>query len=161
MCSLLVSASFLFSFSLSLRGIELYFELLNICHYYINIISDVIPIFLCCRSLFVPYFKYMLEGCVRHLTDVGDAKTSGLTPKKKKAKIQEARNVKEENSVLSLRSWHLRALVISSLHKCFLYDTGSLKFLDSSNFQASQSLLLLPQFSRTLYIYIYIYIFDK
>lgn len=87
------------------------------------------------RSLFVPYFKYLLEGCVRHLTDAGDAKTSGLTQKKKKAKIQEACNIKEENCVLSIRIWHLRALVISSLHKCFLYDTGSLKFLDSSNFQ--------------------------
>ena len=128
------------------------------CHYYVNIISDVIPIFLCCRSLFVPYFKYMLEGCVHHLTDAGEAKTSGLTQKKKKAKIQEAGNIKGENSVLSLRSWHLRALVISSLHKCFLYDTGSLKFLDSSNFQASQSLSLLPQFFRTLCVYIYIYI---
>ncbi|KAF5456237.1 hypothetical protein F2P56_025738 [Juglans regia] len=81
------------------------------------------------RSLFVPYYKYLLEGCVRHLTDVGDAKTSGLMRKKKRAKIQEAGNyMKEENN------WHLRALVISSLHKCFLYDTGSLKFLES-NFQ--------------------------
>lgn len=121
-------------------------------HYYVNIISDLIPIFLCCRSLFVPYFKYLLEGCVRHLTDAGDAKTSGLTQKKKKAKIQEACNIKEENCVLSLGIWHLRALVISSLHKCFLYDTGSLKFLDSSNFQASQSLSFLPQFCRTLFL---------
>ncbi|KAG7972395.1 hypothetical protein I3843_07G181800 [Carya illinoinensis] len=81
------------------------------------------------RSLIVPYFKYLLEGCVRHLTDVGDAKTSGLMRKKKRAKIQEAgKHMKEENK------WHLRALVISSLHKCFLYDTGSLKFLES-NFQ--------------------------
>merc|ERR1712181_116460 len=57
------------------------------------------------------------------------------TRKKKKAKIMEAGNMNEENSVLSLRNWHLRALVLSSLHKCFLYDTGSKKFLDSSNFQ--------------------------
>lgn len=87
------------------------------------------------RSLFVPYFKYLLDGCIHHLTTAGDAKPSGLTRKKKKAKIQEAGNMKEENSVLSLRNWHLRALVLSSLHKCFLYDTGSLKFFDSSNFQ--------------------------
>ncbi|XP_030935775.1 uncharacterized protein At3g06530 [Quercus lobata] len=87
------------------------------------------------RSLFVPYFKYLLDGCIRHLTNAGDAKTSGLTRKKKKAKIMEAGNMNEENSVLSLRNWHLRALVLSSLHKCFLYDTGSKKFLDSSNFQ--------------------------
>ncbi|XP_075648528.1 uncharacterized protein At3g06530 isoform X3 [Castanea sativa] len=87
------------------------------------------------RSLFVPYFKYLLDGCIRHLTNAGDAKTSGSTRKKKKAKVMEAGNMNEENSVLSLRNWHLRALVLSSLHKCFLYDTGSKKFLDSSNFQ--------------------------
>ncbi|KAM3682910.1 hypothetical protein ACJW31_12G106500 [Castanea mollissima] len=87
------------------------------------------------RSLFVPYFKYLLDGCIRHLTNAGEAKTSGSTRKKKKAKVMEAGNMNEENSVLSLRNWHLRALVLSSLHKCFLYDTGSKKFLDSSNFQ--------------------------
>ncbi|ONI24972.1 hypothetical protein PRUPE_2G273000 [Prunus persica] len=81
------------------------------------------------RSLFVPYFKYLLEGCVRFLTVAGAAKASGST-RKKKAKIQEGK----DNSVL-LGNWHLRALILSSLHKCFLYDTGSLKFLDSSNFQ--------------------------
>jgi hypothetical protein len=155
MRSLLMSASFLFSFSQSERhGVVILNYLICMWLYYFNIFSDLIPIFLCCRSLFVPYFKYLLEGCVHHLTDAGDAKTSGLTQKKKKAKIQEANNMKEDYSVLSLRSWHLRALVISSLHKCFLYDTGSLKFLDSSNFQASQSLSFLPQFSRTLYIFL-------
>nr|XP_011470044.1 PREDICTED: uncharacterized protein At3g06530 isoform X2 [Fragaria vesca subsp. vesca] len=80
------------------------------------------------RSLFVPYFKYLLENCVRYLTVAGDAMPSGST-RKKKAKIQES-----DNSMF-LGNWHLRALVLSSLHKCFLYDTGSLKFLDSSNFQ--------------------------
>ncbi|KAM5557014.1 uncharacterized protein ABKV19_024415 [Rosa sericea] len=80
------------------------------------------------RSLFVPYFKYLLENCVHYLTVAGDAKPSGLT-RKKKAKIQES-----DNSMF-LGNWHLRALVLSSLHKCFLYDTGSMKFLDSSNFQ--------------------------
>jgi hypothetical protein len=44
----------------------------------------------------------LLEGCVCHLTDAGDAKTSGLMQKKKKAKIQESGNIKEENTVLSL-----------------------------------------------------------
>lgn len=78
----------------------------------------------------------MLEGCVRHLTTSGDAKTSGLTRKKKKAKILEGSNTSEENR-LSHGSWQLRALVLSSLHKCFLYDTGNLKFLDSSNFEVN------------------------
>lgn len=87
-----------------------------------------------CRSLFVPYFKYLLENCVRYLTVAGDATPSGST-RKKKAKIQES-----DNSMF-LGNWHLRALVLSSLHKCFLYDTGSLKFLDSSNFQVSPSFM--------------------
>ncbi|KAK9291503.1 hypothetical protein L1049_019451 [Liquidambar formosana] len=88
------------------------------------------------RSLFVPYFKYLLESCIRFLTDAEDAKNVALMQKKKKAKLREANtNAKEGNSALSLGKWHLRALVLSSLHKCFLYDTGSLKFLDSSNFQ--------------------------
>lgn len=93
-------------------------------------------IILNCRSLFVPYFKYLLEGCVRYLTVAGDAKASCST-RKKKAKIQEGK----DNSVL-LGNWHLRALILSSLHKCFLYDTGSLKFLDSSNFQVSPPFIL-------------------
>ncbi|KAJ4840356.1 hypothetical protein Tsubulata_007625 [Turnera subulata] len=88
------------------------------------------------RSLFVPYFKYLVDGCVRHLAGSIDTESAGLNRKKKKAKIQEARiNVEEENSALCRKSWHLRALVISALHKCFLHDTGSVKFLESSNFQ--------------------------
>ncbi|KAG5249529.1 U3 small nucleolar RNA-associated protein and NUC211 domain-containing [Salix suchowensis] len=87
------------------------------------------------RSLFVTYFEYLLEGCVRHLTNTVKPKVSGLIQKKKKAKIQEAESDIKENSVLTLKSWHLRAVVISALHKCFLYDTGSRKFLDSSKFQ--------------------------
>lgn len=87
------------------------------------------------RSLFVSYFEYLLEGCVRHLTNIVKPKGAGLIQKKKKAKIQEAGSDIKENSVLTLKSWHLRALVISALHKCFLYDTGSRKFLDSSKFQ--------------------------
>ncbi|KAH9678613.1 hypothetical protein KPL71_025786 [Citrus sinensis] len=87
------------------------------------------------RSLFVPYFKYLLEGCVQHLTDARGVNTANSTRKKKKARIQEAGTIKEQNGSLSINHWQLRALVISSLHKCFLYDTASLKFLDSTNFQ--------------------------
>ncbi|XP_051122807.1 uncharacterized protein At3g06530 [Andrographis paniculata] len=84
------------------------------------------------RSLFVPYFKYLLNGCVRGLS--GDAGSqTGSTRKKKKAK--HGNETKDQDSTLSLEAWHLRALIISSLHKCFLYDTSSLKFLDSSNFE--------------------------
>ncbi|KAK6936870.1 U3 small nucleolar RNA-associated protein 10, N-terminal [Dillenia turbinata] len=94
------------------------------------------------RSLFVPYFKYLLEGCVRYLTNDKYMKKGALNQKKKKAKIQEANYDKSEGeSVLSISKWHLRALILASLHKCFLYDTGNLKFLNSENFQASTVLL--------------------
>ncbi|KAI3471008.1 hypothetical protein Pfo_027671 [Paulownia fortunei] len=73
------------------------------------------------RSLFVPYFKYLLDGCVRGLVDAEDTKT-GLTQKKKKAKLNN--NTMDRDGALSLQMWHLRALILSSLHKCFLYDTG-------------------------------------
>ncbi|KAJ1389579.1 U3 small nucleolar RNA-associated protein 10 [Sesbania bispinosa] len=88
------------------------------------------------RLLFVPYFKHLLDSCVRHLSDGGDVKVGNLSQKKKKAKILDDGNIKETGS-LSIKGWHLRTLVLSSLHKCFLFDTGTLKFLDSSNFQAS------------------------
>ncbi|XP_010536553.1 PREDICTED: uncharacterized protein At3g06530 [Tarenaya hassleriana] len=78
------------------------------------------------RSLFVPYFKYLLDGIVSHLTSM---EASISSRKKKKAKIQEA------GDAIPPKSWHLRALVLSSLKNCFLYDTGSVKFLDSNNFQ--------------------------
>ncbi|XP_015973198.1 uncharacterized protein At3g06530 [Arachis duranensis] len=86
------------------------------------------------RSLFVPYFKHLLGSCVHHLTNGGDGKVSNFSRKKKKAKIQDDGDVEDRDSV-SIKVWHLRALVLSSLHKCFLYDNGTLKFLDSSNFQ--------------------------
>ncbi|KAK2994684.1 hypothetical protein RJ640_026163 [Escallonia rubra] len=93
------------------------------------------------RSLFVPYFKYLLDGCIRHLTGVEDAKI-GPTRKKKKAKLQDPKSIKiDGDGALSTRTWHLRSLVLASLHKCFIYDTGSLEFLDSSTFQASIVLL--------------------
>ncbi|KAL1089865.1 hypothetical protein V6Z11_D07G050200 [Gossypium hirsutum] len=84
------------------------------------------------RSLFVPYFKYLVKSCVQLLSDSAD-KASDLVRKKKKAKVQEDGNI--INGGVSLKSWHVRALILSSLHKCFLHDTGRQKFLDSSNFQ--------------------------
>ncbi|CAN6981738.1 unnamed protein product [Brassica oleracea var. botrytis] len=77
-------------------------------------------------SIFVPYFKFMLDSIVSHLTSAG---ASVSTRKKKKAKLQES------DGAIPPKSWHLRALVLSSLKNCFLHDTGSLKFLDANNFQ--------------------------
>ncbi|KAI3862328.1 hypothetical protein MKX03_036895 [Papaver bracteatum] len=82
------------------------------------------------RSLFVPYFKYLLDGCTLYLTQ--DAMSIGLPPKKKKSKVAQVVTSKGE---ISPRQWHLRALMVSSLHKCFVYDAGSLQFLDATNFQ--------------------------
>ncbi|XP_058086889.1 uncharacterized protein At3g06530 isoform X2 [Magnolia sinica] len=87
------------------------------------------------RSLFVPYFKYLLEGSARYLIDDQVPKTIGSTQKQKKAKVHEESSNRETKGALSPCQWHLRALILSSLKKCFLYDTGSLKFLDSLNFQ--------------------------
>lgn len=87
------------------------------------------------RSLFVPNFKYLLDGCVRHLMDAEGAEST-LNPKKKKVKLQGSSSRKKDtDGALSIGLWHLRALILSSLHKFFLYDTGTLKFLDSANFQ--------------------------
>lgn len=87
------------------------------------------------RSLFVPNFKHLLDGCVRHLVDAEGAE-SAPKHKKKKVKLQESNSKKKDvDCGLSIGLWHLRALVLSSLHKSFLYDTGTLKFLDSVNFQ--------------------------
>lgn len=107
------------------------------------------------RSLFVPYFKYLLEGCVQHLTDAKGVNTANSTRKKKKARIQEAGTIKEQNGSLSINHWQLRALVISSLHKCFLYDTASLKFLDSTNFQVSYMLPLLLLGTRIIVLQLF------
>ncbi|XP_038993491.1 uncharacterized protein At3g06530-like isoform X2 [Hibiscus syriacus] len=96
------------------------------------------------RSLFVPYFKYLVKGCVQLLSDSADFTSSSLVRKKKKAKVQGDGNL--GNSILSHKSWHLRALILSSLHKCFLHDTGRQKFLDSSNFQV----LLKPVVSQLI-----------
>ncbi|MCD7468760.1 hypothetical protein HAX54_007198 [Datura stramonium] len=87
------------------------------------------------RSLFVPNFKHLLDGCVRHLMGA-EGEELAHNHKKKKVKLQESSSRKKDtDGGLSIGLWHLRALILSSLHKCFLYDTGTLKFLDSANFQ--------------------------
>ncbi|CAM6083052.1 unnamed protein product [Calypogeia fissa] len=92
------------------------------------------------RSVFVPYLQYLINGCVHHLTGgLGLTETEMLKPKKKKKK----HSVNEEQkATLSPSEWHLRQLILSSLHQCFLYDT--IGFLDAPKFQ----LLLAPIVSQ-------------
>ncbi|XP_078163817.1 ARM repeat superfamily protein isoform X2 [Carex rostrata] len=86
------------------------------------------------RSLFVPYFKYLLESCVRYLSSDEGADLVGLKRKKKKAKINDMKIQEENDEVLAQKHWHLRTLIVETLHKCFLYDSDQ-KILDSSNFE--------------------------
>lgn len=99
------------------------------------------------RSLFVPYFKHLRDGCVVHLTDHED--TVGSTQKKKKMKLQAGSTERSPVSrKLTLEAWHLRALILSYLHNCFLYATGNLEFPKPENFQASTYL------SKQIYDYV-------
>ncbi|KAJ7545476.1 hypothetical protein O6H91_09G122000 [Diphasiastrum complanatum] len=95
------------------------------------------------RSVFVPYFQYLIDSCVSYLTS--SHTESGLaSSSKKKRKLENARDLErlDKQTDVDLSMWHLRALVISALHKCFLFD--SIGFLDASKFQ----LLLEPIVSQ-------------
>eukprot|EP01018_Ginkgo_biloba_P013781 Gb_31975 [translate_table: standard] len=86
------------------------------------------------RSVFVPYFQYLMDGCLHHLTSGQDQKDNvQARDKAKKRKLIEKSAHRDVKQDLTESEWHLRALVVSSLHKCFLYDTVG--FLDSSKFQ--------------------------
>eukprot|EP00475_Leptophrys_vorax_P019685 TRINITY_DN26993_c0_g1_i1.p1 TRINITY_DN26993_c0_g1~~TRINITY_DN26993_c0_g1_i1.p1 ORF type:complete len:520 (+),score=54.57 TRINITY_DN26993_c0_g1_i1:3-1562(+) len=80
------------------------------------------------RSVFVPYFQYLFDMAIRHLTgsDPSAAK-AGLKKKRRKSA-----SLSEENTIAL---WQLRYLVICSLHKCFVYDSNA-AFLDAARFQA-------------------------
>lgn len=83
------------------------------------------------RSLFTPYFKYLLEGSIEFLSE--DDLASSKQKKKKKVKLEHVQ-VEQKDKIFGLKLWILRALILKSLHKCFLYDNEQ-KILDSSNFQ--------------------------
>lgn len=91
------------------------------------------------RSLFTPYFKYLLEGSIQYLSE--DDALGGSKHKKKKTKLVDVQ-VEQKDKLLGLKLWNLRALVLKSLHQCFLYDNDQ-KILDSSNFQVSWFIVFL------------------
>uniref|UniRef100_A0A7N0TKI1 BP28 C-terminal domain-containing protein n=2 Tax=Kalanchoe fedtschenkoi TaxID=63787 RepID=A0A7N0TKI1_KALFE len=86
-------------------------------------------------SPFVPYFKYLLGSCVSYL---GGTENDSIKRKRKKVKkVQDASNdSKDALSSLSIKKWHLKALILSSLQNCFLHDSDTSKFLDKANFDA-------------------------
>ncbi|KAJ3706936.1 hypothetical protein LUZ61_010641 [Rhynchospora tenuis] len=86
------------------------------------------------RSLFVPYFKYLLESCVRYLSGDEGADVVVMKRKKKKSKISGIKNQEENELVPAQKHWYLRTLIVKALHKCFLYDADQ-KILDSPNFE--------------------------
>lgn len=67
------------------------------------------------RSVFVPYYKFLLDVCVRLLSSA----TAGVasTPAKKKRKAAEA------GEAAVVEQWVARAKAVRALHRCFLYDT--------------------------------------
>ena len=76
----------------------------------------------------MPYFRYLLDSCVSHLTSSGGTGAP---------KLKKRRTAGKEGVHLSEAGWHLRYLVLSALHKCYLYDSGA--FLDASRFQVRAS----------------------
>lgn len=89
--------------------------------------------------MFTPYFKYLLEGSIQYLSE--DDALGGSKHKKKKTKLVDVQ-VEQKDKLLGLKLWNLRALVLKSLHQCFLYDNDQ-KILDSSNFQVSWFIVFL------------------
>ncbi|XP_020693820.1 uncharacterized protein At3g06530 isoform X3 [Dendrobium catenatum] len=98
------------------------------------------------RSLFVPYFKYLLGSSTRYLTEDEVVDSNSPTQKRKKAKIQDSCSSVNSKVVSATKLWHLRALILKALYHCFLYDTTETKFLDTSNFQV----LLKPIISQLI-----------
>ncbi|KAK8952779.1 hypothetical protein KSP40_PGU011760 [Platanthera guangdongensis] len=98
------------------------------------------------RTLFVPYFKFFLESCTRYLTEDQLVDSRSLPRKRKKTKGNDLCSLVNSTSILSIKLWHLRALILKALYHCFLYDTAEIKFLDTSNFQV----LLKPIISQLI-----------
>jgi U3 small nucleolar RNA-associated protein 10 len=77
------------------------------------------------RSVFVPYFKYLLDLAVKHLGGASGAAGSASARKPKKAKKG---GEDGESGASEVDTWVLRGRVVRALHRCFLYDT--VNFID-------------------------------
>lgn len=85
------------------------------------------------RSVFVPYFKFLLPHGLDALNQDEDGTAGNEEPKKKKKKQQQQSKVAAEandnNKAVISSKWLLRLRAIRALHRCFLYD--SIGFLDT------------------------------
>lgn len=99
-------------------------------------------IFVFSRSVFVPYFQYFLTRCVQLLAS-GQAIPSSKP--RKKSKVLSESILSNNNRIPKLTSnlWHLRYLIVSDLHKCFLYD--NVGFLDNDKFQVNMLIMVCLQ----------------
>eukprot|EP00850_Spirogloea_muscicola_P003773 SM000015S01273 [mRNA] locus=s15:967909:985221:- [translate_table: standard] len=82
-------------------------------------------------SVFVPYFGYLQDRAIALLTGGGQAESVHSLSGKRKKRRSSSKGAAA--GPLSEDVWHLRYLVISSLHKCFLYD--SVAFVDPARFE--------------------------
>ena len=79
------------------------------------------------RSVFVPYFRYLVDKAAKHLSSEAPGGTSASQAGKKRRKqaptaADVARSAASEGG--SVASWVLRMRVVRSLHRALLYDTA-------------------------------------
>ncbi|GAB4814939.1 hypothetical protein N2152v2_001985 [Parachlorella kessleri] len=87
------------------------------------------------RSVFVPYFRHLLDLFLGYLADGSAAAPATKKQKKKKKQRTEAAGEADTTAdpVQAEDGWRLRFQVVRALHRCFLYDT--VKFLDEPRFE--------------------------
>eukprot|EP00898_Chlorokybus_atmophyticus_P004657 jgi/Chlat1/5192/Chrsp33S05163 len=83
------------------------------------------------RSVFVPYFKYLLDLAVRLLTA-----QQVVVPERKARSSKKAKLAADAVKAIPVDVWRLRTLVVLALHKCFLYD--NVGFLDALKYERLQ-----------------------
>ncbi|KAK9810295.1 hypothetical protein WJX72_008160 [[Myrmecia] bisecta] len=81
------------------------------------------------RSVFVPYFRHLLDPAIKHL---GGKPEEPVKKKKKKKAAAGVAVGAPAGPVGNEMTWCLRLRVVQALHKCFLYDTVG--FLEEQRF---------------------------
>ncbi|KXZ53244.1 hypothetical protein GPECTOR_7g1138 [Gonium pectorale] len=101
------------------------------------------------RSVLVPYYRYLLDSCIQHLTgDDGISGSKGRSKKKQRKGIVAAAAgddaaggaASSQQETQARLAWLLRLRVVRALHRCFLHD--SVGFVDSERFARLQPALV-------------------